>query len=173
MRKSSWLIPVLFAAIVVPYANADSISDSTTITTQADPKYKFVCCNGEPATEKITDLTVSFTIAFDTIPVFSVTGPVSGLCTPSLSPSGFTAIDTCAAILPKATFVLVVPNADSVLVRACWSGPGIVGCSSPATPVPNPEPATGGLMLVGIGFLFVMRRRIGQSLLTATCSPRS
>jgi hypothetical protein len=27
MRKSLWIIPVLFAAIVVPYANADSISD--------------------------------------------------------------------------------------------------------------------------------------------------
>jgi hypothetical protein len=60
MRKSLWIIPVLFAAIAVPYTNADSISDTTTITTQADPKYKFVCCNDEPATQKITDLTVSF-----------------------------------------------------------------------------------------------------------------
>jgi hypothetical protein len=38
MRKSLWIIPVLLAAIVVPYAKADSISDTTTITTQADPK---------------------------------------------------------------------------------------------------------------------------------------
>jgi hypothetical protein len=157
MRKSLWIILVLLVAIVSPYAKADSISDTTTTTTQADPKYKFVCCNDEPATQKITDLTVSFTIAFVTIPVFSETGPVSGLCTPSLSPSGFTAIDTCAAILPKATFVLVVPNADSVLVRACWSGPGIVRCSSPATPVPSPEPAMGGLMMLGFGMLMLKR----------------
>jgi hypothetical protein len=148
-----WIIPVLFAAVFVPYANADSISDATTTTTQADPKYKFVCCDKEPATEKITDLTVQFTIAFVTIPIISEDGPVSGICTPSPS-----------RILPKATFVLVVPNEDSVLVRACWSGPGIVRCPSPATPVPNPEPATGGLMLLGIGLVFVMRKRIAERL---------
>ena len=32
MRESLWIIPVLFAAIVVPYANADSITDPTVIT---------------------------------------------------------------------------------------------------------------------------------------------
>jgi hypothetical protein len=57
MRKALWIIPVLFATIVVPYANADSIPGPTIVTdlgltagTMLPPLAavitKFECCNG-------------------------------------------------------------------------------------------------------------------------------
>ena len=38
----------------------------------------------------------------------------------------------------------------------------------PLVPAPTPEPATYGLMLLGMGFVFVMRKRIVQGLQQAT-----
>jgi PEP-CTERM motif-containing protein len=152
MRKSLWIIPVLFAAIAVPYANADSISDATTITTQADPKILFVCCNGEPTSPQITDLDVSF--AANVTPILIVvTGPATG-CTPAISSSAPQVIETCKTIEPGAKIAMTTA---AKFVSACWTVGGI--CESAATP--TPEPATGGLMLVGVGLVFVMRKRIG------------
>ena len=150
MRKSLWIIPLLFAAIVAPYANADSISDTTTITTQADPKILFVCCNGEPTSPQITDLDVSF--AANVMPILIVvTGPATG-CTPAISSSAPQVIETCKTIEPGA---MIAMTTAAKFVSACWTVGGI--CESAATP--TPEPATGGLMLLGIGLLFVMRKR--------------
>lgn len=52
---------------------------------------------------------------------------------------------------------------------ADYGSPGTyIGATSQSTLVVNtvqtPEPSTGGLMLIGIGLVFVMRKRIGQGL---------
>ena len=69
MRKFLRIIPVLLATIFIPYADADSIPDPTTITDLgltsetmlpplADVITKFECCNG--AKVAILDLEITF-----------------------------------------------------------------------------------------------------------------
>ena len=69
MRKFLWIIPVLFATTFIPFADADSIPDPTTISDLgltsetvllplADMITKFECCNG--AKVPIHDLEITF-----------------------------------------------------------------------------------------------------------------
>ena len=57
MRRSLWIVPVLFATMVIPYAKADSISDANTATPLDPVTYKFKCCGGATG---ITDLDVVY-----------------------------------------------------------------------------------------------------------------
>jgi hypothetical protein len=80
MRKTLWIVLVLllllFAAIVVPNANADSSPDATTITdlgltrgtlipTLDDPEYTFTCCNG--GKPPMTDLSIEWSAVISSI----------------------------------------------------------------------------------------------------------
>jgi PEP-CTERM motif len=171
MRKSLWIITVLFAAIVVPCANADSITDAITITNLGstpgtvipnldDPKYTFVCCNTAPASPEVTDLEATFNAAVTSSLV--VDGPGAIGCAVSFAFNHHQLIDTCTTINPGATISVTVGPAAATLVSADWTVSGIPVAS--ATPIP--EPATIGLTLLGFGML--VRKCIAQRSRRAT-----
>ena len=72
MRKSLWIIPVLFATMVIPYAKADSISDANTATPLDPVTYKFKCCGGATG---ITDLDVVYSLVFRAIKILPSPSP--------------------------------------------------------------------------------------------------
>ena len=119
MRKSLWIMPVLFAAIVVPYANADSISDATTVTDLGsttgtmdspldDPTLKYVCCNGAPAMPKVTDLTVKFKAMVTDDPFFP--RDIAG-CTAKGIGLGSVWVLTCTTLKPDDIIDVISPAA--------------------------------------------------------------
>jgi len=159
MRKSLWIVPVLFAAIVVPNAKADPITVN----------YDFECCDKVPATAKVTDLSVVFNapVGADAGVDF---GEASG-CDKVISTGLFNAIEViCTTITPGDHIVLTGVRAAASILSAKWSVTDGKLLFFKATPVttPTPEPATGGLMLLGIGVLLVTRKRIGQGRPQAT-----
>jgi hypothetical protein len=170
MRKSLWIIPVLSATIVVPNANADSITAATTVTDLGsttgtmdppldDPTLKYVCCNGAPAMPEVTDLTVKFKAIVTVDPFFPRN---IADCTAKGIGLGSVWVLTCTTIKPDDIIDVASPAAG--VSGACWTtSPKNSGCttgSTPAIPVGTPEPATGGLTLLGLGML--MRRHIAQ-----------
>jgi hypothetical protein len=143
MRKSLWIIPLLFAAIVVPYANADSITDPTVIT-------KFECCNG--AKVPIHDLEITFTAPItrfgSNLPECTETGKGTGTVTV-----------TCKNGIPVGKIVSTLEVSDGNFALASWTdakGARVVN-ATPTSITPTPEPATGGLILLGFGMLMLMR----------------
>jgi hypothetical protein len=159
MRKSLWIIPVLLVAIVAPYAKADSISDATT-TTPLDPvTYKFKCCGGATG---ITDLDVVYSLDVSGDKNFTFTlSMLSPPCTPVVD--GASAILLCKGGIKEGEVILETVPTGATIVSSCYSVP-LKSCI-PTTGTLVPEPATDGLMLLGIGLVFVMRKRIGQVLL--------
>jgi hypothetical protein len=146
MRKSLWIIPVLYATLVVPNAKADPITVN----------YDFECCNKAPATAKVTDLSVVFNA-----PVGADAGVDFGEafgCDKVISTGLFNAIEViCTTITQGDHIVLTGVRSAASILSAKWSAAD--GKFFKATPVttPTPEPATGGLMLLGFGMLMLMR----------------
>jgi len=149
MRKSLWIIPLLFAAIVVPYANADSITDPTVIT-------KFECCNG--AKVPIHDLEITFNA-----PITTFIHNLGLKCTSKGQGTGTVTV-TCTDAISVGDIVVTGETSTGKFAFAFWTDANGANVAT-ATPTPaTPEPATDGLMLLGIGLVFVMRKRIGQGL---------
>src|SRR5271168_2578463 len=109
MRKSLWIIPVLFAVIVIPYAHADSITDAVTIINLGltpepmtsnldDPTYVFVCCNTVPPSSKVTDLDMTFAAAYTSSLIVSGAGATG--CTSGFAFNNTVLIDICTSIDP-------------------------------------------------------------------------
>jgi hypothetical protein len=166
MRKSLWIILALspFAVIVVPNANADSITDATTVTDQGlnpgttlptlDPHtVTFTCCNG-PRTA--TDLDMTFNAVTNSVEL--TMAPAADHCLP-LTGSLPTPVQTCAKILAGQMLEFTIGPADAKLLSYCWSG--VRGaCISPTIEVPDTSRID---LIVGIGIgLVVMRMRIAQ-----------
>jgi hypothetical protein len=143
MRKSLWIIPVLFAAIVTPYANADSIADPTVII-------KFECCDG--AKVAINDLEITFTA-----PITRFGSNLTG-CTETGKGTGTVAV-TCKNGIPVGKIVSTLEVSDGNFALASWTdaNDARVATATPTTITPTPEPATGGLILLGFGMLMLMR----------------
>jgi len=139
MRKSLWIIPLLFAAIVVPYANADSITVPAVIT-------KFECCNG--AKVPIHDLEITFNAP--------ITGFGSNLpdCTTTGLGRGTVTLNCKNAEIPVGKIVSTQETSDGKLAFAFWTD---ATGANVATATPTPEPATCGLMLLGFGMLMLTR----------------
>jgi hypothetical protein len=156
MRKSLWIIPVLYVTLVVPNAKADPITVN----------YDFECCNLAPGTAKVTDLMVVFNA-----PVGADAGVDFGEafgCDKVISTGLFNAIEViCTTITPGDHIDLTGIRSAASILSASWSAAG--GKFYKATPIP--EPATGGLMLLGFGML--MLKRIAQKSRRATCTTRS
>ena len=124
MRKSLWIIPVLFTAIVVPYANADSISDPATITDSgltpatmlsplANVITKFECCNG--ARVAIHDLEITFNAP--------ITGFIHNLgndCKSKGVGTGTVAV-TCTNAIPVGDIVVTTETSTGKFALACWT----------------------------------------------------
>lgn len=150
MRKVFWIILALFAAIVVPNANADPITDASVTRT-----FKFKCCNG--VTDKIIDLSVTIDLPATGNPPIQIV-PTDPTCKPSYD-NAFTATLTCGGdgIVTSDTViesVTVKGTSAPKIVIATWSL--AKGGTAPATPIP--EPATIRFLL-GTGILFVVFAR--------------
>jgi hypothetical protein len=165
MRKSLWIIPVIFATIVIPYANADSIPDPTTITDWgltagtmlpplADVITKFECCNG--AKGSIHDLEITFNAP--------ITGFFDNLgldCTTKGVGTG-TVTATCTNAIPVGDIVVTSETSTGKFAFACWTD-AKGACKATATP--TPEPAIMDLVGIGIGMaVVVMRKRHAHGL---------
>jgi len=149
MRKSLWIIPVLLVAIVAPYANADSITDPTV-------RINFECCNG--AKVPIHDLEITFNA-----PITGFFDNLGLKCTTKGVGTGTVTV-TCTDAISVGDIVHTGVTSTGKFAFAFWTDANGANVAT-ATPTPaTPEPATDGLMLLGIGLVFVMRKRIGQGL---------
>jgi hypothetical protein len=166
MRKSSWIfLVVLFMAIGAPNAHADSFdftvtgatSGSGTLTTNPPSGGTFLVTGitgvfGDPSLGNSSPITSL---------VAPGTGPFSNTNLIPLDASGlsfFTENNTEWTILFSDEFIV---NEIEMTI----TGP-IEDTLTPITftVVATPEPSSVALMLAGIGLVFVMRKRIGQSL---------
>ena len=158
MRRSLWIVPVLFATMVIPYAKADSISDANTATPLDPVTYKFKCCGGATG---ITDLDVVYSRDVSGDKNFTFTlSMLSPPCTPVIDKES--TILLCKGGIKEGEVILETVPTGTTIVSSCYSVPSKSCISTTGTLVP--EPATDGLMLLGLGLVFVMRKRIGQGL---------
>jgi hypothetical protein len=170
MRKSLWIIlTVLLVAIAAPSALANSC---TYTYTQVDLG--------------ITD----FTWTTNAIPCVTSTDtflPASSLASSSVNPSyvptpisavgldvGFPAggIETDFGIsggVADGSWTLSEYSTTGTYAESFFAGEETLTLTVAATPVAaTPEPSSVALMLLGVGLVFVMRKRIGQGLPQAT-----
>ena len=158
MRKSLWIIPVLFATIVIPYANADSISDPATIMTGLTPGTtlsplanvitKFECCNG--ATVPIHDLEITFNA-----PITGFIDNLGNRCTTKGVGTGTVTV-TCTDAISAGDIVVTSETSDGKFAFAFWTD---AKGASIATATPTPEPAGMDLLGIGIGTVVVVTRK--------------
>ena len=170
MRKTLWIIPLLFAAIGAPSAHADSF---WTITFYGPDAPTVIGPNAieydpgiGPQISTGTFVTPSFTVLYEgsTITLFSVGFPPP-YCFCSPSPNDV------FALVASGTSMSVNDLSEGFPVYSSdGGGPGgPLTWNVILTPIPAvPEPGTGGLMLLGVGAVLVMRRRLGQGHLQST-----
>jgi hypothetical protein len=164
MRKSLWIIlAVMVVAISAPNAHADSFTDGTinfTVTSGSPtPTGSFVFDN-------TTDTFTSFAVDWDGA-VFAC----ASLSCPSNLSANLTGGNWCAAGPLSSNGVCAGPSFELGFVLF-FPGPGTTFTDPAAaangtftvttTSVATPEPSSVALMLLGVGLLFVMRKRIGQ-----------
>jgi len=133
MRKFFLIILLLFAAIAVPYANADSITDPNVIT-------KFECCNG--ARVPVYDLEITFNA-----PITAFISNLGNGCKTKGMGTG-TVTATCTDPIPVGDIIVTTETTTGKFAFAFWTD---ATGANVATATPTPEPATGGLILLGFG----------------------
>jgi hypothetical protein len=161
MRKSVWVIlAVLCVAIGAPNALADTLYTPTFTCTQAGG------CTFLPTASDVSFPSPAIMlVSWDTFLFsfnFANTGaaPTDGFTwTATYDPSTLTA--TFDVTDPVAVLKNQVQQLQSQVNQLTGAGGrGALSFSAAATPIP--EPSSLALMLAGIGFLLVMRKRIGQ-----------
>ena len=189
MRKTLWIIPLLFAAISAPNVHADDDTDYTINFTLSPPGT--LPTAGSFVYDNTTNTFVSFTVDWDGL-VFDLTssanspliisdGPpcISGATGPQATLALMT---TCNSATPAAYWDAVNPtpeqsgsNADFTFIAF---GPGVtteeIAISPPGgitgtetgdsglgsfEAIATPEPGTSGLMLIGIIALVLVMRK--------------
>ena len=154
MRKSLWIIlAVLIAAIGVPTAHADSITDGTFNFTAGSPTP-----TGSFVWDNTTSTWNSFNIDWNGL-VFSFASLIPDLG--ALPTTGTYAGTVVEAFLND--FFL----GQIMQINRVSNAPGNTALgtySVTETVVGTPEPSSVALMLLGVGLVFVMRKRIGQRL---------
>jgi hypothetical protein len=192
MLKTLWItLTVLFVAIGAPNAHADSYTDGTinfTVTAgnvAAAPTGSFVYDN---TTNEFTDLTVHWTVLGFEI-IFPLTGCANG--------TGYGAsVIVCTRTSDGQTSYQALTSCKVGTTETCtwWASTCFIGCyddsfrlssgewliaeihldASPYSELyavgtfTTPEPSSFGLMLLGIGLVLVMRKRMAQGLPRAT-----
>ena len=177
MRKFKWVaFTVLFLIIGVPNADADSYVDGTinfTVTggnIPAAPTGSFIYDN---TTKQFTSFDIFWFVPGGEIG-FGVTACIGNTGAGQVVCDGFTdsqtlyvAVNTCnsacgwaGGIFDDDAFFDIGGVQITDLGRASATGLFAFGTFAVSTP----EPGTFGLMLLGVGLVFVMRKRIGQRL---------
>ena len=183
MRKSLWVIALLFGAIVAPNARADGVDYTITFTTTS----------GTP------DGTGSFTYTAGTFSDFIVTwdratfqftavanGWTGGTVTGCTSGGGFFSYltENCGGTWSASDLVDVGPRGRGPEIQGFqFYGGGIIATdirffsalqpnaqasgTFTTTLVPTPEPGTFGLMLLGLGLVVMPRKRIAYGRIPA------
>jgi hypothetical protein len=159
MRKSLWIISVLFAAIVVPYANADPVDLCTFTTTAGEP---FVL--GTPGKSLTDSATLGRLCSFPGTLTFTVMGQ------DIFVPQTFQ-FDGKDSVTAMGTFPITGPVPD-VAGEYKWFATYTPKGGKPIKSdfetqvvkkkLATPEPGTLALMLLGVGVLLVTPKRIGQ-----------
>jgi PEP-CTERM motif len=131
----------------VGIAHADAIPAATPL----DPVYKFTCCGGATG---VTDLDVVYSLDVSGDKNFTFT---QSLLTPPCTPvvDGASATLICAGGINMNEVILETVPAGATIVSSCYSVPLKSACIT-TTGTPVPEPATGGLMLLGFGMLMLL-----------------
>ncbi|MFY9730537.1 MAG: PEP-CTERM sorting domain-containing protein [Candidatus Acidiferrales bacterium] len=166
MRKSLWIIlAVLLVAIGAPVSHADTSTDYTLsfILTDGSPN---AASGGTVIFDNTTGLFTTFLVNWDGV-VFDFSGdslPTSASWIACASSAG--AACPSPASVPDAFYFCELSGCLGQSPAAgTYTDPGAVAAGSYAlTVVPTPEPSSVALMLLGVGLVFVMRKRIGQRL---------
>lgn len=171
MRKSLWIIVVvLFVAIAAPNAHADSSTDGTITFT--------VSSGGPIATgsfvfDDTTDTLTSYTVTWDgvlfnfqpllaSIPVtlteLEDSGTWCGVASSATPPDG--CFGPGEMTLSTLTYLVANTGIGVYTINsAVAEGSYVVTATTVA-----PEPSSVALMLLGVGLVFVIRKRIGRDL---------
>jgi PEP-CTERM motif-containing protein len=179
MRKYLWVIAslLLFTAIAEPNAQADSFtftiggpdSGSGTLTTNAlsGGSYLVTGITGTFDGSAIASLLAPGGFAGNDNLLFPTSPQLDGVGLSFQTTNGDVWNIECfsAAITPCFQPIVYVVFLDVGGIPVAQSGPFTFDATRAVT---TPEPSSIGLMLVGIGFLLVMRKHIGQGLPLAT-----
>ncbi len=174
MRKSLWIILllILIAAIGPPNALADSFTYTYTYTPVAGSTFSFTTVPLDPAVALGTPQTGITTASF--------TGFYAGTVLVAYELDGSSPLAPGANLLIQVTGgpLLGPPenffSPSDYTIAGTYDGACADNCpvSSPVTDTltvtPVPEPSTGGLMMLGIGLVLVMRKRLAQGLSPAS-----
>jgi hypothetical protein len=183
-----WIIlTVLFLAVGAPSAHADSVTDYTINFTQTSgpnpaPTGTFVY---DATTQTVSANVVWNGIDFaysDATLIFGIQAPIPAGCT-SAAPGQevFLLFTGCAGGLTWQAYTVDTPVFGEFSWAVLGTGynetlqgstapavfslfPGDTGTFSLSPAVATPEPSSVALMLIGLGLVFVMRKRIGQGL---------
>jgi hypothetical protein len=166
MRKCLWIIPVLllFAAICAPNALADTLFTYTyTYTPVAGSTFSFTTVPLDPAllgtfqgVTTITAETLTGNYSANVLVGYVLDGSNPG------APGANLLTQTTGGIAPPEDFFspsdyTTAGTYNGNCADNCFTGP--ITDTLTVTLVQTPEPSTYGLMLLGVGFLLVMRRR--------------
>jgi hypothetical protein len=172
MRKSVWIIlAILFVAIGTPNA-------------QADPTlYSYEWTNTDVGLGSVGLATISWTTEFIPLVTTDTTILAADLASSSITPTGGCSLSSVEFNFADAPIVKILSNFpitsscdvgeigdfDFTVTDVATPGTYVSAFDTTLTITPTPEPATGGLMLMGIGLVFamVMRKRIARGLLLA------
>ncbi len=178
MRKSSWLIILLFAATGAPKARADSYAATFTCSAasvcnaQITPTAPDVTFPSPEINETWTDSETVFVSTLILSPLDSPTDAYSWINTTFPDPGSIALLDFTMQITDLTTDTSEMMS-GATIANPDDSGQGVSDFGnltfthitptgkSPAT---TPEPNSFFLMLTGIGLVFVMQKRIRQGL---------
>lgn len=201
MRKSLWIIALLFAAVGAPNAHAQTVYEITFTGTGTLPSTNPIDFTYDQSTKELTNFNLTYDgIPFDfasfinsianedrlgvaacegataaeTFLISSTLPACVAFYTPSWYASGSVGdkVDTVCFPITAALGTFGCAGENTVAPAMDASGSGSYDIAL-VTPAATPEPASGILWLTGIGLMIVMRKRIAQLLRLDTGTHRS
>jgi hypothetical protein len=169
MRKSLWIIlAVLLVAFGAPAAHADTVTDGI---------LNFTLISGGPAPtagsfvfDNSTGLFLSYTVSWDgAVYNFAPPANIVGFAVATQTVGGFCGVGPAGApgCTPALPGSFSLPFDSLQPSSGTFTDPTVFAFGSftvTQTVITTPEPSSVALMLLGIGIVFLMRKRIGQGL---------